>query len=90
MRTSLVCPKCHHEEILFVPRLTDFQHSTVAAQVEDRWSSTGSVIVRGALEAHTCRACGFTELYMREPRKVDPAKVSGAKVLRRASQGPYR
>lgn len=90
MRTSLVCPKCHHEEILFIPRLTDFQQSTLAAHVEDRWSSTGDVIVKGAIEAYTCRACGFTELHMREPRKVDPAKVPGAKILRRAPHGPYR
>jgi hypothetical protein len=90
MRQSNTCPKCSQNEILFLPRLTDFQHSTLAAHVDDQWAESGKLKVVGAIQAYVCRNCGFTELYMTDPLKVDPKKVQGAKIMRPHGGGPYR
>jgi rubrerythrin len=89
VRAATTCPKCQHSEIVFLPRVTDFQESVLAAYVSNEdWPRRGKPTVRGALHAYICRQCGYTELYADEPEQIPIDRIPGAKLLKR--RAPYR
>jgi len=75
--------------MLFLPRLRDYQNSTVAAYVKDGGEGIGSLIIRGQLQAYICRACGYTELWTESPQDIPVEEIEGARLLRDADS-PYR
>lgn len=84
MRTSHVCPKCQHKEILFVPQLADRDDESkirplVVHVVEFDWREDAEF---GRLQAYVCRKCGYTELYTTEPQALAVDKIPGAKLLK--------
>ena len=90
MRDSHRCPKCSHNEIIFVPRLrdTDFDVLTVDSEVKSVW--TGERERFGQLQAFICSRCGFTEIYTVDPRNIPLSRIPGAKVLVAEPPAPYR
>lgn len=90
MRASHRCPKCHHHEVLYVPEVHDsnFDRMALAGRygLYSRWNGDE----QGGFEAYMCRQCGYTEFYVRNPRALDPDRISGAKVLTSAPRTPYR
>lgn len=90
MRDTKTCPKCRHRDILFLPRITDFQGSALAAFVSDEdWESAGTLKILGQLEAYVCRACGFTEMFTNAPQDIPVDDIPGAKIFER-DESPYR
>jgi len=88
MRKHHRCPKCDHHEILHVPepRDTDFDRMALGG-TRSVW--TGGV--NGGIEAFVCLGCGYTELYVVDPRGIDATKLTGARVLSAPrSDEPYR
>jgi len=89
MRKHLRCPKCENAEILHVPepRDTDFDRMALGG-VRSIWSGG----VNGGLEAFVCLGCGYTELYVVDPRAIDVTKMTGARVLTgpKRDDDPYR
>ena len=89
MRATQRCPKCNRQEILYLPRLTDFQSSSLAAYVSDsEWEQTGTLKVLGEIEAFVCRRCGYTELFTRSPDEIPVDEIPGARIL--TTESPYR
>ena len=90
MRRTHRCPKCDHGEVLYIPELRDSNYDRMA--VAGRYSvySKWSPAEQGGIEAYMCRACGYTELYVREPDKLDASLIKGAKVLSAGPRSPYR
>lgn len=87
MRRSHRCPKCDHHEVLYVPEVRDSDHDRLAmAGRTSLWTSEE----QGGFEAYMCRACGYTELYVREPQKLDETLIKGAKILSSGPRNPYR
>jgi hypothetical protein len=83
MRTSHRCPKCSHNEILFVPQLADRDDARnirplVVHVLEFDWRDDAEF---GRIQAYVCRQCGFTELYTTEPQALPVDKIPGAKLL---------
>jgi hypothetical protein len=89
VRRSYQCPKCDGRELLYVPRLVDFQDSVIAAHVSsDDWASRGKMAVAGVVQAIICRGCGFMELYATDPEKIPVDQIPGARRL--SPDDPYR
>lgn len=83
MKSSNLCPKCGHNEILFLPQLADRDDKDrvrplVAHVVHFDWRDDMEM---GKLQAYVCRDCGFTELYTTEPGALPVDKIPGAKIL---------
>lgn len=71
MKQTLRCPKCGLNRILYVARVPDAHDSyqnygpLFVAQV-----GGGRGEVAGELEAGVCRACGYTEFYVKDPNAI--------------------
>jgi predicted nucleic-acid-binding Zn-ribbon protein len=90
MRRSHRCPKCDHHEVLYAPEVRDSNYDRLAMagriSLYSKWTSEE----QGGFEAYMCRACGYTELYVREPQKLDESLIKGAKILSSGPRNPYR
>jgi len=83
MRTTHVCPKCQHTEVIFVPRLADRDdRENVRPLVLHVTHLDWKDIEVGALQAYVCHSCGYTELYTAHADKLPVDKIPGAKLLR--------
>ena len=89
MRDSNQCDKCHAREMLFLPRVCDYQNSALAAYVKDDGGGIGTLVIHGRLQAYVCRACGYTELWTESPQDIPVDEIEGARLLREA-ESPYR
>ncbi len=83
MKSSNLCPKCGHHEILFVPQLADRDDKfnvrpLVVHVVHFDWRDDMEM---GKLQAYVCRSCGFTELYTTDAGALPVEKIPGAQVL---------
>jgi len=83
MRKTHLCPKCGHNEILFIPTIADRDDRDVVRPLSIHvqhfdWKEDAEM---GKLQAYVCHACGFTELYTAEPAQIPIKKIPGAKVL---------
>ncbi len=84
MRTSHRCPKCHHDEVLFVPQVADRDDKLnikplMIHVVEFDWRHDMEF---GQIQAYVCRGCGFTELYTSGADKLLVEKIPGARILK--------
>jgi predicted nucleic-acid-binding Zn-ribbon protein len=83
MRSSHVCPKCSHREILFVPSLADRDdRDTVRPLMLHVLNLDWKDIEVGTIQAYVCRSCGFTELYTENAGALPVDRIPGAKLLR--------
>jgi predicted nucleic-acid-binding Zn-ribbon protein len=86
MRTTNICPKCNHREILFVARVADrddregVRPLVLHVQHYD-WKDDEM----GMLQAYVCRSCGYTELYTAHASAIPVDKIPGAQLLRAKS-----
>src|SRR5580658_8134742 len=83
MKATHTCPKCKHQEILFLPQIADRGDDDnvrplSAHVVHFGWKEDVEI---GKLQAYVCMACGMTELYTNEARQIPWQKVPGAKLL---------
>jgi len=83
MKTSRTCPKCKHQEILFIPQLADRDDKDVVRPlvfhvVHYDWRDDVEV---GKVQAYVCRGCGYTELYTSDVSKIEADKIPGAMLL---------
>jgi predicted nucleic-acid-binding Zn-ribbon protein len=86
MRTSHVCPKCGHREILFVPTIADRDDADVVRPLVLHVKHYDYKDVEmGALQAYVCRGCGYTELYTARADALPVDKIPGAQILRAAT-----
>jgi predicted nucleic-acid-binding Zn-ribbon protein len=84
MQKSHECPKCGHGEVLFVPQIADRDDQDLVRPLSLHVQHLDYKDVElGKLEAYVCRACGYTELYTVHASALSPAKLKGARVLRR-------
>ncbi|HEY6461358.1 MAG TPA: hypothetical protein VIY73_14430 [Polyangiaceae bacterium] len=82
MRTTHVCPKCNHGEILFVPRIADRDdRDAVRPMVLHVRHLDYKDIETGAIQAYVCRGCGFTELYTAQAADIPVDTIPGAVLL---------
>ncbi len=84
MRETHRCPKCQHDEVLFVPQVADRDDKLVIRPltlhiVEYDWREDAEF---GRLQAYVCRGCGYTELYTEKAASLPVEKIPGAKVLK--------
>jgi predicted nucleic-acid-binding Zn-ribbon protein len=75
MKRSHVCPKCGGQSLLHVQRAMNSHQYNAASVI--RLALRGTAIAGavlglepGALDALVCRACGYMELYVREPETI--------------------
>jgi predicted nucleic-acid-binding Zn-ribbon protein len=83
MKSTHTCPKCRHNEILFLPQIADRDDKfnvrpLVVHVVHYDWRDDMEM---GKIQAYVCRGCGYTELYTVEAKLLPVDKVPGAKVL---------
>ena len=77
MKNTLRCPKCAHNHILYVSQVADTMGGGTHGGVAP-WKlvmvprSPGSKYAHtyGELEAGVCRACGYTEFYIKDPASI--------------------
>ena len=98
MRKTGICPKCSHDHTLLVDRIADTgewetdirdMHLAVVYQGK-RFFGDEKLERAGKLSAVVCRACGFTELYVKDPERIP---VDGTSIVERGpapSTGPHR
>jgi predicted nucleic-acid-binding Zn-ribbon protein len=92
MRTSSLCPKCGHNEILHttIPDNAGqfgLSNMRVAMTAPRRTFLGASQAPVGELYASVCRRCGFCELYVHRPETIP---VDGKWVTRTVGQKPER
>jgi hypothetical protein len=90
MRESHRCPKCLHEEILYLPELSDQAEVPLALHAVVRHHPFRGPSRWGRLSACICRACGYTELYTMNPSSIPLDAVPGATILTPPRNGHYR
>jgi len=83
MKTSHVCPKCGHGEILFMPRVADRDDRDNVRPLSLHvmhydWKD----VEVGTIQAYVCRGCGFTELYTLNAAALPVEKIPDAQVLK--------
>jgi predicted nucleic-acid-binding Zn-ribbon protein len=83
MRTTHVCPKCSHGEVLFVPHLADRDDDDSVRPLSLHvkhldWKD----VEMGQLQAYVCRGCGYTELYTVGAAALPVDRIPGAEILR--------
>jgi predicted nucleic-acid-binding Zn-ribbon protein len=77
------CPKCGHLEILVVPHIADrddrdeVRPLTLYVRHRD-WRDDE----HGQFQAHVCRGCGYTELYIANAGHLPVDKMAGAKIVK--------
>jgi predicted nucleic-acid-binding Zn-ribbon protein len=84
MRRKHVCPKCGHNEILYVPQIADRDDRDIVRPivfhvVHYDWRDDMEL---GKISAYACRSCGYTELYTKDIDKLPVDKIPGAKILK--------
>lgn len=97
MKNTLVCPKCGGNRILYVDRVADatrtelWQPMRLAARRGD-WRTHGDHTMEavGELSAGVCRACGYTEFYVKDPTAIEPDGIAIKELVGPPPRGPYR
>lgn len=81
MRETSICPKCHHDHVLYIGEVADWQmrHLKAAAIAIVAGASVGELC------AFVCKRCGFVEHYVRDPQSIP---VDGQQVVERVGSGP--
>jgi hypothetical protein len=100
MRKIHICPRCDHDEIVYVPQIVDRAGGAVhplalwvgvRRRIEARKEKVEYNAPFGQLSAYVCRRCGYTELYVADVEQLKLEDLPGATVLRGARrEGPYR
>jgi predicted nucleic-acid-binding Zn-ribbon protein len=84
MKTTHRCPKCQHDRILYIAQIADrygdhpVAEASVPMKIAYYKKSVGTVLGfaattterAGELEAGVCRACGYTEFYVKSPADI--------------------
>jgi predicted nucleic-acid-binding Zn-ribbon protein len=83
-----ICPKCDHNEILFVPEVRDSNYDTMALTTRAKLFASDNVV--GVFSAYVCRGCGYTELFVHQASQINLADIPGAKILTGTKAPPYR
>jgi predicted nucleic-acid-binding Zn-ribbon protein len=83
MKSTHTCPKCKHNEILFLPQIADRDDKFVVRPlvvhvVHYDWRDDMEM---GKIQAYVCRGCGYTEMYTVEAASLPVDKIPGAKLL---------
>src|ERR1700683_4437550 len=83
MRTTHTCPKCKHQEVLFLPQIADRDDDDnvkplSAHVVHFDWKDD---VEGGKLCAYVCGSGGFTEIYKKGPKQLGGEKIPGAQLL---------
>ncbi len=102
MRRTHTCPKCQNERILHLSRIDQqvdqygqieaWRIARVPQPIEGFPLPGGEPVVTGVVQAYICKACGYTELYTRDPEAipVDGTLVREIVGGRDDKGGPYR
>lgn len=77
MKRTQKCPKCGHDRILYVSEVPD-SRSTEPMRIARIKRQVASVLgmqavtfdAVGELEAGVCAACGYVELYVKDPSSI--------------------
>jgi len=72
MKKEKECPKCGSSKIIHISRAVNsskYDPQMIRGLAHKGTALAGAVLglEPGALEAYTCRGCGYMELYVREP-----------------------
>lgn len=84
MKTTHRCPKCQHDRILYIARVSDrygdnsTATSSTPMKIAHYHKPLGNVLGlalattdrAGELEAGVCARCGYTELYTKDPSEI--------------------
>jgi predicted nucleic-acid-binding Zn-ribbon protein len=98
MRRTNICPKCQHNEVLFLREVNDETEDT-----SERWRIARTktkekgtfrdktvVTITGLVQAYVCRRCGYTELYTKAPERIEPDGKSIELIKGPEPEGPYQ
>jgi DNA-directed RNA polymerase subunit RPC12/RpoP len=86
------CPLCGHREVIvaFTAVVVDIDPS-VSRPVQLGWHDPRLFESPGKLTTYACRRCGFAQLFVRDPDKVEIGAEFGTRLLTGpAPEGPYR
>lgn len=90
MRDHGGCPKCQHDEVLFLPELSDQADFPLSLHALVRHHPFRAPTRWGKIEAYICRRCGYTELYTQNPAQIPLDVVPGTRVITSKKSDPYR
>ena len=100
MRNSNTCPKCRGTHLLVLPRVEQevdkygrveaWRIARVPERVEGFPLPGGEPVAAGVVQAYICKACGFTELYTRDPEAIPVDGKAVREITGPEGGGPYR
>jgi hypothetical protein len=100
MQRSQTCPKCQGNHILLIARVAlladaygreePLHIARVPAGVEGFPLPGGEPVPAGLVQAYVCRACGYTELYTRDPQSIPIDGSTVRELIGSERTGPYR
>ncbi|MCA9664835.1 MAG: hypothetical protein KC503_04580 [Myxococcales bacterium] len=99
MKTSLVCPKCQNNEIIYLAEVNDEMEDRSArwrlARIKEQergflGQTKTWVNMYGLVEAYVCRECGYTEFYTKQPETIPFDGVTARLLTGPPKGGPFR
>lgn len=77
MKQKKECPKCGSKKLVHITRAVNsskYDPQMIRGLAHNGTALAGAVLglEPGALEAYTCRGCGYMEIYVREPDALKP------------------
>jgi predicted nucleic-acid-binding Zn-ribbon protein len=89
MKRTLRCPKCGHNRMLYVTHVAEQAQTCANPYTAAVLACTGGGYAAGELEAGVCRACGYTEFYVKDPNAI-PVDGQYVREIVGPEQPPYR
>ena len=96
MRDTGICPKCRNNQLVHVGSVADVGHAGGIAEMYLAVVHVGDGFFNeiraraGKLSAVVCRRCGFTELYVLDPDRLQPDGKYITEVTGPSPSGPVR
>lgn len=100
MRNTHTCPKCQGNHILHLARVDQqvdpygqieaWRIARVPQQMAGFPLPGGEPVLAGVVQAYICRACGYTELYTRDPEAIPIDGTLVRELVGPDRGGPYR
>jgi len=79
MRSTLICPKCQHNHILWLAAVADlrdygtnpgFLNIALVPLAKKKFMTDQNLESAGHVQAAVCRSCGYTEFYTQDPQSI--------------------
>ena len=98
MKRTNICPKCQHNEVLFLREVNDETQDTserwrigrIREERKGTFRTKTMITITGLVQAYVCRQCGYTEFYTQGPERIEADGKTIELLKGPEPSGPYQ